>query len=281
MTLDFLKNKVAIVTGAASRRGMGRAVALRLAGEGANVIVADKFSIAPSIRPDEKDWRGLEAVVGEIQTLGRLGLAVPTDISHPAEVDNLVTQSLKKFGKIDILVNCVGIRGPVPTPMIDINEQDWRMVIDTNLNGAFFLAKAVAKTMIPNGEGKKIVIVSSQVGIKGMPGSSVYSVSKHGVEGIIKNLALELAKYRINVNGIRPGAVDTNFRDPSLISQAKAAGISVEEALAKESKAGPGAMIPLGRLGTPEDIADLALFLVSDQSKYITGEIFTIAGGLA
>jgi 3-oxoacyl-[acyl-carrier protein] reductase len=164
--------------------------------------------------------------------------------------------------------------------MIEISEKDWRAVIDTNINGAFFLTKAVAKTMIPNGEGKKIVIVTSQVGIKGMLGSSVYSVSKHGAEGIVKNLALELAKYKINVNGIRPGAIDTNFRDPSLINQAKAAGITVEEALAKDAKGGPGAMIPLGRLGTPEDIADLALFLVSDQSKYITGESFTIAGGM-
>jgi NAD(P)-dependent dehydrogenase (short-subunit alcohol dehydrogenase family) len=279
--MNLLKNKVAVVTGAASRRGIGRAIALKLAGEGANIVVADKFSIAPSIRPEDKDWGGLESVVKEIQALGREGLAIPTDISISSEVDNLVVKTLAKFKKIDILFNCVGIRGPVPTPMIDIDEKDWRNVIDTNVNGAFLLAKAVAKTMIPNGEGKKIVMVSSQVGTKGMPGSSVYSVSKHAVEGIIKNLALELAKYRINVNGIRPGAVDTNFRDPSLVNQAKAAGITVEEALAKDARGGPGAMIPLGRMGTPEEIADLALFLVSDQSRYITGEIFTIAGGLA
>jgi 3-oxoacyl-[acyl-carrier protein] reductase len=278
--MNMLKNKTAIVTGAASRRGMGRTVALRLASEGANVVVADKYNVAPSIRPEDKDWGGLEAVVKEIQSLGQDGIAVPTDISNPAEVDNLVAKTLAKFKNIDILVNCVGIRGPVPTPMIEISEKDWREVIDTNINGAFFLTKAVAKTMIPNGEGKKIVIVTSQVGIKGMAGSSAYSVSKHGAEGIIKNLALELAKYKINVNGIRPGAIDTNFRDPSLVNQAKAAGISVEEALQKDAKGGPAAMIPLGRLGTPEDIADLAMFLVSDQSKYITGEIFTISGGL-
>ena len=278
--MNTLHNKVAIVTGAASRRGMGRSVALRLAGEGADVVVADKFSIAPSIRPEDKDWGGLESVVKEIRALGRDGLAVPVDISNSSEVDDLVAKTLAKFKKIDILVNCVGIRGPVPTPMIEISEKDWRTVIDTNINGAFFLTKAVAKTMIPNGEGKKIVIVSSQVGIKGMAGSSVYSVSKHGVEGIIKNLALELAKYRINVNGIRPGAIDTNFRDQSLINQAKAAGITVEEALQKDAKGGPASIIPLGRMGTPEEIADLALFLVSDQSKYITGECFTIAGGL-
>ncbi|MDD5703086.1 MAG: SDR family NAD(P)-dependent oxidoreductase [Dehalococcoidales bacterium] len=279
--MDLLKNKVAIVTGAASRRGIGRSIAIKLAGEGADVVVADKFNIAPSIRPEDKGWDGLEAVVKEIQALGRDGLAVPMDISNPAEVDNLVDKTLAKFKKIDILVNCAGIRGPVPTPMLEITEADWRMVIDTNINGAFFLAKAVAKAMLLNGEGKKIVMVSSQVGVKGIPGSSAYSVSKHGVEGIIKNLALEMAKYKINVNGIRPGAIDTNFRDSSLANQAKVAGITVEEALQNDAKGGPAAMIPFGRMGTPEEIADLVLFLVSDQSKYITGEIFTIAGGMA
>lgn len=279
--MDLLKNKVAIVTGAASRRGIGRSIAIKLAGEGADVVVADKFNIAPSIRPEDKGWGGLEAVVKEIQALGRDGLAVPMDISNPAEVDNLVDKTLAKFKKIDILVNCAGIRGPVPTPMLEITEADWRMVIDTNINGAFFLAKAVAKAMLLNGEGKKIVMVSSQVGVKGIPGSSAYSVSKHGVEGIIKNLALEMAKYKINVNGIRPGAIDTNFRDSSLANQAKVAGITVEEALQNDAKGGPAAMIPFGRMGTPEEIADLVLFLVSDQSKYITGEIFTIAGGMA
>ena len=275
-----LKDKVAIVTGAASRRGMGRVVALKLAGEGADVVVADKFSVAPSIRPEDKEWEGLEVVVKEIQALGRDGLAVLTDISNPTEVDNLVAKTLAQFERIDILVNCVGIRGPGQTPLVEIDEKDWRMVIDTNLNGAFFLTKAVAKTMIPNGEGKKIVLVSSQSGNRGVVGNSPYSVSKHGVNGIIKNLALELAKYKINVNGISPGPIDTNFRDPSLVDQAKAAGITVEEALQRAAKGGPEAMIPLGRIGTPEDIADLVLFLVSDQSKFITGENFTIAGGL-
>jgi len=279
--MNTLKDKVAIVTGAASRRGMGRAIALRLAGEGADVVVADKFAVAPSIRPEDKDWGGLEAVVKEIRALGRDGLSVPTDISIPAEVDNLVAKTLDKFNKIDILVNCVGIRGPIPTPMLEITEADWRMVIDTNLNGAFFLAKAVARTMVPDGEGRKIVMISSQVGVKGIPGSAAYSVSKHGMEGLIKNLALELAKYKINVNGVRPGAIDTNFRDSSLANQAKAAGITVEEALLKDARGGPAAMIPFGRMGTPEEVADLVLFLVSDQSKYITGEIFTIAGGLS
>lgn len=278
--MNTLKDKVAIVTGAASHRGMGRSIARRFAGEGANVVVADKFGVPPSVRPEDKGWEGLNAVVNEIKALGSAGLAVETDVSKDAEVENLVAQTLRKFGKIDILVHCVGIRGPVPTNIVDLDEKDWRMVMDTNLTGSFLIAKAVAKTMIPDGEGKKIVFISSQMGIKGWAGSSAYSVSKHGVEGLIKTLALELARYKINVNGIRPGSIDTNFRDESLVKQAKAAQISIEAIMEKEARGGPSAMIPLGRMGTPEDISDLSLFLVSDQSKYITGECFTIAGGL-
>jgi NAD(P)-dependent dehydrogenase (short-subunit alcohol dehydrogenase family) len=218
--------------------------------------------------------------VKEIQALGRDGLAVEADISQSADVDNLVTKTLGKFGKIDILVNCVGIRGPVPTNTVDLDEKVWQQVLDINLTGSFLLSKAVAKTMIPDGKGKKIVLISSQQGLKGYPGGSAYCASKFGVVGLAKTLALELAKYKINVNIICPGPIDTNFRDDSLILQAKNNGISVEEALQKDAKGGPGAMIPLGRLGIPEDIADLALFLVSEQSGFITGETFTIAGGL-
>ena len=110
--MDTLKDKVALVTGAGSQRGMGRAIALKLASEGANVVVADKYNIPRSIRPEDKGWGGLDAVVKEIQALGGDGLAVEADISQSSDVDNLVAKTLKKFGKIDILVNCVGIRGP-------------------------------------------------------------------------------------------------------------------------------------------------------------------------
>lgn len=276
----MLEGKVALVTGAASRKGMGRSIALRLAREGVSVVVADKFGVPSSIRPEDKGWGGLNDVVKEIRVLERDSLAIEVDISKSSEVDNMVAKIIGKFGIIDILVNCVGIRGPVPTMLVDLDEKDWQMVMDINLTGSFLISKAVAKTMIPNGEGKKIVLVSSQQDIKGYPGGAAYSVSKHGVEGLIKTMALELARYKINVNGIRPGAIDTNFRDQSLVKQASAARISVEEALNKDIKNGPAAMIPLGRMGTPEEIADLVLFLVSDQSRYITGEIFTIAGGL-
>ncbi|MFC1863302.1 SDR family NAD(P)-dependent oxidoreductase [Thermodesulfobacteriota bacterium] len=278
--MNTLKNKVALVTGASSKKGMGRSIALRLAGEGASVVVSDKFGIPPSIWPEDEGWGGLDAVVDEIKALGGDALPMLADVSNSGEVDNLVAKAIERFGRIDILVNCVGIRGPVPVPVVELDEKDWRMLMDINLTGSFLIAKAVAKTMIPDGEGKKIILISSQVGTKGYPGAAAYCASKHGVLGLAKTLALELARSKINVNAICPGAIDTSFRDESMAAQAKAEGISIKEVIEKDAKRGPAAMIPLGRLGTSEDVADLALFLVSEQSRYITGEMFTIAGGL-
>ncbi len=205
-------------------------------------------------------------------------------MSVSADVDAIVAKTLEKFGKIDILVHCVGVRGPVPVPLVELDEATWRMLLDINLTGAFLISKAVAKTMIPNGEGKKIVYISSQAGITAYPGAVGYCASKHGVNGLMKTLAKELAPYKVNVNAINPGAFETNFRDESLIKQAKDRGMSVKESLetppSGPSGAGGPPPIPLGRMGTPQDIANLVSFLVSDRASYITGEDINITGGI-
>ena len=132
--------------------------------------------------------------------------------------------------------------------------------------------------MIPNGEGKKIVLIGSKAATQGYAGSSGYCASKHGVLGLGRTLAAELAQYKINVNIINPGGFDTNLRDQEIIKRAKAQGISVDKAVEEELKK-PGLRVPLGRLGKPEEIADLVFFLVSDQSAYITGKTIDIDGG--
>ena len=280
--MSDLSGKVALVTGAASKRGMGHAIAVQLAADGADVVVADKFAAPESIWPGDEGWKGLEAVVGEIEAHGKEGLAVTADVSVSADVEALVSRTLEKFGKIDILVHCVGVRGPVPVPVVELDEATWRMLLDINLTGAFLISKAVAKTMIPDGEGK-IVLISSMAGVSAYPGGAGYCAAKHGVNGLVKTLAIELARYKINVNAINPGAFETNFRDDSLVKQAEARGISIEESL-KTPPTGPTGSggpppIPLGRLGTPQDVADLVSFLVSDRAKYITGEDINLAGG--
>ncbi len=279
--MNSLEGKVALITGAASKRGMGHAVALRLAGEGANVVLVDKYAAPKSIWPGDEGWGGLDTVVDEIKALGREALAVVADVSSSQAVGEAVAKALKRFGEIDILVHCGGIRGPMTTPIVELTEEEWRALLDINLTGSFLISKAVAKSMIANGEGKKIVLIASMAATKGYPRSGAYCASKHGTVGLAKTLALELAQYKINVNVINPGAFSTNLRDEAIIKSAEAQGISVAEAVEKESqKSGPGGQIPLGRLGTPEDIADLVYFLVSDQSNYITGEAIIIGGGI-
>jgi len=278
--MSSLDGKVAMVTGAGSKRGMGHAVALRLAREGANVVVLDKYAAPKSIWPGDEGWGGLDDIVDETRSLGREALAVVADVSSSKAVDEAVKQSLKKFGKIDILVHCGGIRGSMTTPVIDLPEEEWRDIIDINLTGSFLISRAVAKTMVPDGEGKKIVLVGSMAATKGYAGSGGYCASKHGILGLGRTLAAELAQYKINVNVINPGAFDTNLRDEQILKKAKAQGIGVAEAIKQEQKSGPATQIPLGRLGEPEEIADLVFFLVSDQSKYITGEAILIGGGI-
>jgi len=281
--MSALDGKVALVTGAAAKRSMGRAIAVQLAKDGADVVVADRFAVPKSIWAGDQDWKGLDSVVDEIETEGREGLAVVCDVSQSADVDALVAQALETFGRIDILVHCVGVRGPVPVPVVELDEATWRMLLDVNLTGAFLTSKAVAKTMIPDGEGKKIVLISSMAGVGPYPGGAGYCASKHGLLGLMKTLARELAPYKINVNAINPGGFDTNFRDDSVAKQAADRNMTVEESL-KAGTAGPTGQagpppIPLGRLGTPQDVADLVSFLVSDQAKYIAGEDINLSGG--
>ncbi len=280
--MKTLENKVAIVTGAASKRGLGRAIAVRFAQEGANVAVLDKFAVPKSVWAEDEGWGGLVDVVKEIEAAGRQGLALETDVSDGAAVDAAVAKTMEKFGKIDILVHGGGVRGPMGKDLVDLSDEEWRSVIDVNLTGSFLISKAVAKTMIPDGEGKKIVLIGSMGGTKGYPGSGSYCSSKFGVVGLGKTLAQELAKYKINVNMIHPGGFDTNLRDDQIRKISETKGISLAEAIEEEKKSGPPEnFIPFGRLGRPEEIADLALFLVSDQSVYITGQGIIIAGGLS
>lgn len=277
--MSSLKGKVAMVTGAASKRGMGHAIALRMAKEGADVIVADKFPAPKSMFPGDEGWGGLGEIVKEVEGLGKKALALTMDINDSKSIDDGMAKALKKFGKVDILVHAAAIRGPVGVNVVDLSEKDIRAIIDIDLVGAFLICKAAAKDMVKRAKGGKIVIFCSLAGTHGVPGSAAYSAAKYGTIGLTKSLALELAKYQINVNGINPGMIVTNLRDESFQKMAEAEGITWEEAR-KKDYAALGTRIPWGRLGTPEEAADLAYFLVSDLSDYITGEVIALGGGV-
>ena len=273
-----LSGKVAFVTGAASKRGMGRAVALRLAKEGADVVVHDKIASPKSAWPGDEDWKGLEDVVKEMETMGRKGLAVVAGIENSTEFDTAVKAAMDKFGKIDILVHCAGIRGPVGVNVIDGDEKDWHIMFDVNTIGAFIVSKAVGKEMIKNKDGGKIVHIASAAGKEGVPGSASYSASKWAVLGLVKSLAVELAPYNINVNAINPGFFSTNLRDSDAVAKSEKTGKPIDQLREEEYKMLSG-MVPLKRMGKVEEIADLIFFLVSDQSAYITGQDININGG--
>lgn len=279
--MNSLEGKIAMVTGAASKRGMGRAIALRLASEGANIAILDKFAAPQSLYPGDENWGGLSEVADEIKSSGRDALPVVADISNSEEVNDAVNKTIEKFGKIDILINCAGIRGPVGIPVVELSEEDWKNIFATNSTGAFLISKAVARSMIHKGGGGKIIHIASIVGKQdfGVPGSAAYCASKHALLGLVRTLALELSQYGINVNAINPGAFITNLRDETCAKMGREQDIPMEEARKRDNQKMVSS-IPLGRLGIPDEVAELALFLVSDHSSYITGEAVSISGGV-
>jgi meso-butanediol dehydrogenase / (S,S)-butanediol dehydrogenase / diacetyl reductase len=276
--MGILEGKVAFVTGAAARRGMGREVALRLAKEGADVVVNDKFRAPKSMWPGDENWLGLDDVVKEIEALGRKGLAVVAGVEKSEEADAGVAEAIAKFGKIDILVNCAGIRGAVGVPVAQGDEADWRQLFEVNTIGAFIISRAVAREMIKRNEGGKIVHIASAAGKQGAPGSAAYAASKWAVIGLVESLALELAPYKINVNAINPGFFATNLRDATMERDSGKAGKTIQQYREDEYKM-LSKMVPLGRMGTTEDIAKLIFFLCSPESDYMTGQDINITGG--
>lgn len=249
-----LKGKVAVITGAA--RGMGKAHALKLAGAGAKVVVSDL-----SVQDCQK-------VVDEIKKMRGEAIAVKCDMANNAEINNLISEALKKFGKIDIFVNNAGI---FPfKPFLEMQEADFKKVIDINLKGYFFASQAAAKEMQKNQPNEKglrgsIVNIASVAAIIGFAGLSHYCASKGGVVAMSKAIALELAPMGIRINTIDPGAIDTP-------------GIHATP-LTKEQMDAMLALIPMKRQGAAEEIANAVLFLASDESSYMTGSAMVVDGG--
>jgi NAD(P)-dependent dehydrogenase (short-subunit alcohol dehydrogenase family) len=278
MAIRPFGGKIALVTGAASKRGMGHAIALRLAVGGADVAILDKNPAPRSLFTGDEGWRGLEEVVEEIKGLDQEALALTADVSRSEEAIQAVEKVLKKFGRIDIFVHCAAIRGTVNIPVVDTTEEDWRKVIDVNLTGTFIISKQVARHMIKRGGPGKMVLLSSVAGKIGVAGTAPYVASKWGILGFTQSLALELARYKINVNSVCPGHIQTNIQDQWFEEQAKLLKITTDEFRTKwygETEK----TVPLGRYGAAEDVADVVMFLVSKQADYMTGQAINVSGG--
>lgn len=267
-----LEGKVALVTGAAGQRGIGRAIALRLAREGADVAVND-------LRDEPVDnWGGLRQVVGEIEVLGRRALGCSGDVTNAADVERIVSETIDRFGRIDILVNNAGSKaGPDRVPVVDLDEAVFDRVLAVNAKGTFLCCRAVARHMIDRGGGGKIVNMSSSAGRQGRARFAAYSASKFAVVGFTQSLAIELGPHRINVNAICPGLVDTE-RVYGMASGLKPEDMSIEAYRQQLIDDAVGAT-PLGRIAQPEDIAQLAAYLASAESNYMTGLAINVSGG--
>jgi 3-oxoacyl-[acyl-carrier protein] reductase len=241
-----LTGKVALVTGAS--RGIGAAIAKTLAAQGATVVAAARGSNA-------------EASVAEIVARGGKAEAASFDVTDPATVEVVVSGTLARHGRLDILVNNAGITRD--QLMMRMRRDDWDAVIATNLTAAFTCTQAVLRPMLKQ-RGGRIIAISSVVGQMGNAGQVNYAASKAGLIGMAKALAREVASRGITVNVVAPGLIDTDM------TRALAAGTSENWA----------SQIPLGRLGTPEDVANTVCFLASDEASYITGQVVAVNGGM-
>jgi 3-oxoacyl-[acyl-carrier protein] reductase len=243
-----LTGKSALVTGGS--RGIGRAIVLRLATQGANVAFTYKGNAAAAAE-----------TVAAVEGLGRKAVAIQADASDPESAEGVVKQALETFGKIDILVNNAGVtRDGVLARMSD---DDWRAVLDTNLGSVFYTCRAVTRGMMRRRSGA-IVNVSSIVGVHGNWGQSNYAASKAGIIGFTKSLAQELGSRGVRANVVAPGYITTRLTE-----------VIPEQARAKMLD-----LTPLGRLGDPEDVAGAVRFLCSDEAAFITGEVLLVSGGL-
>ena len=246
----LLEGQIALITGAGrAGKGIGRSIALRLAKEGAKIAIADFV-------PEAAD-----AVAKEVVDMGGEALAVYGSVSSPEDVESMVQATVDRFGKIDILVNNAGITRD--NLLVRMTEQEWDMVLDTNLKGVFNCTKSVAKLMMRERKGK-IVNMASVMGITGNAGQANYSASKGGVIALTKTTAKELGSRGVNVNAVAPGFIQT---------------VMTEE-MPEDAKANIANGIPLKRLGTPDDVAEVVLFLCSEASSYITGQVIAVDGGM-
>jgi len=243
----MVKDRVAVVTGAS--RGIGRSIALALAAGGAKIVAAD-ISL-----------EGCEALVAELAKGGTEGLAVQCNVAVAEDAERLVAAATEKFGRVDILINNAGITRD--GLLMRMKDEEWDAVLSVNLKGAFVCTRAASKVMSKQRYGR-IINIASIVGQMGNAGQANYCASKAGLIGLTKSVARELARRNVTANAVAPGFIATDMTD----------------ALPEKARQELAAQIPMERLGSADDIANAVLFLASDNSAYITGQVLAVNGGM-
>ena len=259
-----LEGKIAVVTGAAGIRGIGRASALTLAKAGADIAVCD-------LNTDGDDFN-LEGTAEEVRRLGRRSIASRVDVSHENEVNDFVAKVVRELGTVDILVNNAGIAASESFP--EDSDDRWDKIMGVNLKGNYWFTRAAGKIMIDRKKGA-IVNIASAAGMRHVPGQFIYGISKAGIIQMTRWLGRELGRYNIRVNAVAPGATVTDMKRHFLDSTMTISREEMDRQMDKVSE-----RIPLGRRGSPQDVANAVLFFASEASGYITGQTLLVDGGL-
>lgn len=271
-----LEGKTAIITGAARYRGIGRAIAVRLAEDGANVVVVGSRRPAEMFPDEEKriGWQGVTSVVVEAEALGRQAFGIDADVTQPAEAQRIVDEAVSRFGRVDIVVNNAGLAYCGERNLWEIPDDEWYDVMNVNLNSAYLLASRALRVMVGAGHGGRIINISSSAGRMGVPQYGAYCASKWGIVGLTQMLALETASHAITVNCVAPGSVDTDMMDGTFRHMASRYGSE-----AANMKQAVVRSIALGRQGRPDDIAGAVAFFASNDAGWITGQTLNVSGG--
>jgi NAD(P)-dependent dehydrogenase (short-subunit alcohol dehydrogenase family) len=270
-----LTGKVAVITGAGRHKGLGKAMALRLADEGCDVVIADIGQ--PKGEQFPADAIGttaeMDEIAAELRSKGVRALPVACDVRDESQVAAMIARAVAELGRVDIMVNNAGI-GYLMTLIIETSAENWDAVLDVNLKGMFLCTKHAALHMIAQGQGGRIINIASQAAKSGFAYASAYTASKHGVVGFTRSASQELGQHGITVNAICPNHVTTGLGAWQNEHFSKLLGLTLDQYMASMK-----GRIPLGRPGLQEDIAKACAFLASDQAEYITGEAMNVSGG--
>lgn len=269
-----LKGKVAFVTGAGRQNGIGAAIAQQLAQAGADVVVSD-ICAAPTDLPHGGNaaWEELTAVANQLNDYGVKSLAVKVDVTMKEDLETAVSQIKDQFGRLDILVNNAGvIIGPAPIQ--HMAEEAWRKTFEVNATGVFLSCQAAIPLILASENGGRIINISSIAAVRPRPFMSAYAGSKAAVIALTQSLAQEVGEYGITVNAVLPGDVDTSMKQWGMMLESVVLGKEKDDVVSNLTD-----RIPLGRLGVPEDVARLVVFLASDDATFITGQAYNLTGG--
>jgi NAD(P)-dependent dehydrogenase (short-subunit alcohol dehydrogenase family) len=267
-----------MVTGCAGERGLGRGIARRLAAEGADLVLTDVVATGTRVVATKRvsPWGGLASVASEVQAAGQRAFTALLDIRISDQVNDVVARAIETFGRIDILVNnAAAPPGADRVPVVDLPEEAWDAVLDTNLKGAFLVSKAVARSMLQAKVKGRIVNIASDRSKIGTASLAAYCASKFGLVGFTQSLAMELAPSGITVNAVCPGGVDSERLD----YLGRRGDGEYDEDVRVAEIARRAARNPMGRLTTPHDVAEMVIFLASDGAQYVTGQAINVTGG--